>query len=438
MASTRTTTALLTVPATRAVRRITIDPGEVPDLPDDGGDLPESPPQPAVSFPDLFFQFAPCLEDLDDPKTIGNEGDPKPVKAAIRAAQGGGFADYACSAGTGRLGWWESVPNEGVEPEANQRGLLRLDPLHGITAFGSLAILIRREYVERLAARQFAAAPKRYNVAGEVDSNGRVHIEGFGVAFVAPDVIATSIRGAYDAPAPLANKPFVIELRDRLFAAGNHVGCETEVRVTLAGGIWDRMFGPDLLGALATLVTVPGSGLAALARLGQRLAEGIIEAVLTPDEASEPPLLIGAGGTVAGLFEPDLPIPGTTKLVFNYDELGDLPGVSVDSSALVVRGTVNPAPRVPVVEIDYHRLIPSPIAVPGGGLAVPIRCRIVPDDLRAPLRIAWTADRGRILNPTSRQTDIFVPFNGNPVRIGVSVTDADGLRAQAEVVVPLG
>jgi len=408
----------------------------MPDLPD-GGDLPDSPPRPAVSFPDLFLQFALCLEDLDDPETGQNEGDPEPVKAAIRAAQGGGFADYTCSAGTGRLGWWESAPAQAVESEANRRGLLGLNPLHGVTAPLAFAILVRREYVERLAARDFATAPKRYNVAGEVDPDGRVHVEGFGVTFVAPDVIATSIRGVYDAPAPLRSKPFAIELRDRLFPATDHIGVDTDVRVTLAGGVWDRMFGPDLLGALATLITVPGSGLAALARLGQRLAEGIIEEVLTPDEAAEPPPMVGVGGIVATMFSQDIAIPGGTEIAFTYGGIADLPGLGVDRSALVVRGTVATAPRVPTVEIDHHRLIASPVLVPGGGRAVPIRCRIIPDDLRAPLRVAWTADRGHILNPVSRQTDIFVPFDGNPVRIAVSVTDADGLNARAEVVVPL-
>lgn len=389
--------------------------------PTEGGALVPGLPAPALPFsvvdPDLAVQTSPCIENV--PGAPANVVDL--VTAAFQQALGQ-EADvrYRCEQGTGRLGAWLFPPSPLEAPDARDRGLSNLDliPAGGL---GTFAFLVSDNLIRRQAQAAFAALPKRLNLQGEPDPDGRVHLESLTVQFQSPNKVVTRVKGFYDVPNPLGKVDFEQIITDTLSVSGGEVQCTTETDLDVDAGFLGVLLAVFLFLAAAV-------GPAFLLGFAAVIGAGILIGSL-----DGPDVEAGAGCVAAALIPQQINVPGGQKLVATYTDL------EVDARGIVARGFALLAARTPSVAISG----PREVSAIEGETSVSRRYVAANlQDLLEPVSFAWTAD-GTVLQPTGSATFVVFDTSGSSAgdvlarQVSLTVTDQDGLTARAQATVAI-
>ncbi|MGH2558797.1 MAG: hypothetical protein ACRDJH_07015 [Thermomicrobiales bacterium] len=412
-------------------RRFTFPDDREPDLPGgEPGDDPAPPSAPTISRPDLAAQLVPCLESIPVDRDGDGVVDPitpqeiELLKAAIRSAMSDGDADVrlACLEGATRIGVWQTPVSGAGDAAARDRGLAEQNLLPGVVSPLNFGAFISTGLINRFAARAFQDAPKRFNVKGKPDENGRIHLTGLNLRFqAAPAGIITTLAGFHDGGL-LGRTNFLVEITDRLSMDGQEIEVETTTNIEIGDDGLRRLFTASLIFTIASPIFFGLAFLSLAGLFGLAIAESAIE---------ERQTLAGAGGTIAALIPPKILLPGTSKLKLFYQDVGNLDGLSITGSGITVRGITFPFPREPSLAIA------GPSTAQPSSTVVTLNYTIQPDDLRSPLGIDWTAIEGTVLNPNGRATTLrFDIANRGPgdivtSRLDVSVTDADNFTETA-------
>jgi hypothetical protein len=366
--------------------------------PEPNGDEPPPPRPPAVSTPDLAFQFSPCLPDeLRDP-----------VVAAVREAVGA-TADVraACVAGTERVAIWFHPLTPGADTTARDRGLQRLSLLHSGETF---ACIVNSSLIRSRAQDAWDAAPKRLDGDGHPDPDGPIHLTSFSLSFTSPNRVVTKIGGYDERPWP--DVDFTLTTTDTIGASANEITCASSEDLDV-----DTSWLNFLTGIF--LFVLPPLGLVFL-------VEDIIVGSVDAPNANA-----GAGCGAASLIPREILIPGGLKVVLLYRR------AEVASGGLFAGGSYLVIPRDPAVTISG----PTQIAVEEDDALVQRQyTTMAAEDLRPPLEYSWTAD-GSVISPHSRTTAVRFNTSGTDPGdiltklVRLRVTDADDLVAQDDVTV---
>ncbi len=371
----------------------------------DGLPEPEpQPPPPAVSTPDLAFQFSPCLPDFLRTRVVDAVRQAIDPEADVRAA---------CLEGTERIGiWLRPLPSE-ADSQARDQGLERL----GVIRSGeSLAVFINSALIRRSAQENWNATPKRLDGNGRPDSNGPIHLTGMSISFQSPNRVVTRVSGFDERPWP--DVDFELVVTETLSISGGEVQCQSESDLDV-DTTWLHVL-TGLFTGLGALVS-PWFFLGAAIFVVQNI---IIAGVDAPDTGT------GAGCGAAQLVPREIMFEGDQKAVFDYDR------VNISSGGIFAGGLYMVIDREPEVLVSG----PRQLSVDFRANSVRRVYGIQPDDLRGALRVRWTAD-GTVANPTSRSTAIDFdlseagPGSVQTRRVEVNVTDEDNLVAVNEALV---
>lgn len=379
--------------AARALRR---RDGEEP-FPDGEPPPPPPPPPPPVSTPDLALQISFCL-----PAEL-NDGIVSSVRQAISPS-----ADVrtACVNGTQRIGvWLRPFVNE-LDNQARNRGLQRLSI---IGAGETLTFFVNAALIRRQALAGWNAAPKRLNGDGQPDPDGPIHLTGFSVSFESPNRVVTRVDGFDERPWP--DVDFRLTTTDTLTLSGGQVQCDSQRDLDV-----DTSWLNFLTGLF--LIVLPPLGIVFLV---ERIIIGSVDA---------PETNAGAGCGAAAMIPREILIPGGQKVVASYSRL------EVSGGGIFAGGSFVVIPRSPEVTITG----PSQLSVVEGTASLTRTYALRMEDLRPPLRIAWSGE-GTALSPSAERTSFRFNLAGAPVgqvvtrRVAARVTDADGLVGTAELIV---
>ncbi|MGH2840298.1 MAG: hypothetical protein ACRDKY_05670 [Solirubrobacteraceae bacterium] len=370
---------------------------EDPEEPEEPNEDPD-PPLPAVSTPDVAFQFSPCLTAEMRARVI----------AAIRAAFGAG-ADVRmrCVAGTERAGIWLRPLTPTMDDASRDRGLERLALLRGGETF---AAFVNASLIRARAQETWNAMPKRLNGDGQADPDGPIHLTSFSVSFEAPDRIVTRIGGYDERPWP--DVSFTLTLTDTIGASGGQITCTSGSDLDVDSS-W--------ISALTAifLLTLPPLGVFFLV---ERI---IIASVDAPDVAG------GAGRGAAAMIPGEILVAGGVKVVLLYSR------AQVVAGGLFAGGSYLVTPRNPQVTVSG----PRDVSVEEGddSLTRSYSARGLVD-LLPPLRYRWTAD-GFVQRPSAQETPVRFDVSDGRVPqilrrdVTVRVTDVDGLTADDDLTV---
>lgn len=367
---------------------------------------PEPPPPPPlpVSTPDLAAQFSPCLPDNLRTGIVNAVRDALAPNADVRTI---------CLNGTQRIGIWLLQSTSGADNQARNRGLERLNTLRSGETF---AFFVNSALVRRQATAAWNSAPKRLNGNGQPDSNGPIHLTSFSISFQGPNRVVTRVGGFDERPWP--DVDFTITTTDTLSISVGQIQCES---------VPDLDVDTSWLNALTVLFVALGTILSPVLLLPAAVFVTeliIISSVDTPDADA------GAGCAAAALLPREILIPEGLKVVCIYNR------VEVSTGGIFAGGSYLVIPRAPSVAINGQRQIATePTAQITRTYAAAQQ-----DDLRPPLRYAWTAD-GTVATPTRTSTTVRLnvagagPGDVRTRRVALRVTDTDNLTASAETTV---
>lgn len=375
----------------QAVARLRRPPDGEPDEP------PPPPPPPPVSTPDLALQIAFCL-----PTDLNNAV----VSAVRQAIDPNADVRTACINGTQRIGVWLRPFVSEQDNQARNRGLQRLNL---IAAGELLTFFINSALIRRQALDGWNAAPKRLNGNGSPDPNGPIHLTGFSLSFESPNRVVTRIDGFDERPWP--DVDFHLMTTDALSVSGGQVHCTSRRDLDVDTGWLNFLTG-------LFLIVLPPLGIVFL-------VERIIIA-----SADAPDADAGPGCGAAAMIPREILIPGGQKVVPSYSRL------EVSGGGIFAGGSFAVIPRTPEVTIAG----PSQISVVEGTASLSRSYSLRTEDLRPPLRIAWSGE-GFAANPGAETTSFRFNLAGAQVgevptrRVAVRVTDADNLVASSELIV---
>lgn len=370
--------------------------------------LPPPPPPPAL-LPDIALHFRPCLDER--------------VREVVRNLMVQAMAIFSpnpdvrieCTGDTTKLVIFLS-PNAPGTPLDQQRAaaVQRLNLLRAGEGLGT--------FISSSALNQMVAAlMQRGTIPTSVDS---FRITGISVFGQAPDRVVTVIRGFYELPI-LPDPNFQIFITDQLITNNGRLECRNLafdpradrglldlITGGLVGGLFSLFFGPAgiFVGILAG-TRVPG-------------VLNTIAGALAGPEAQ----MAGLGCRLAKVANIQLLVPGGMKLSLRYTRAqADVAGLSFGGIAML-------EPRTPSVTISSFPLMARQGATTANGVFSAIT-----SDLREPLTFAWTAaPGGTVISPNAPQTLVTFRLTGRELvgstvtsSVGVTVTDADFLRASA-------
>jgi hypothetical protein len=313
-----------------------------------------------------------------------------------------------CQDGTGRAGIWLRPALSDSDSQARNRGLQRLAILGNGENF---ACFISASLIQSKALDKWNMMPKRINHDGQADPNGPVHLTGFSVSFNAPNSIVTQIDGFDETPWP--DVSFHLSITDTLSASGGAIQCQSARKLDTDTSWLNILTGILFLGVGLS----PWFLLPAIFFLTERIIIGSVGA---------PPGDGGVGCAAAQLSPTEIFLPRGFKIDFFYSRLSVTPG------GIFAGGSFVPLTRTPSVNING----PAQAAASDSDTSVMLSYSAGTHDMRGQLQFQWTGD-GTISNTTGGTTN--VRFDLGTVqakqvlkrRLAVSVTDQDGLNAQA-------
>ena len=378
--------------------------------------VPDEEPPALVSVPDIAFQFTPCVNSL----ASGLEDS---MLAAIRDAFPGADVRTLCRTSgrrpiqSQRVGIWMRPPVQNTDDEqvrtAGLESLSLLKPDEDFAAF------VNEAYIRGEAFEAFAKMPKRLKKGGAIpDRHGPIHLTRLDVVFEAPDRIITTVDGYDDRLWPGVD--FRLTTTDRPSASGGQLRVDTHTNLdTDTGWLADLALATLGLGLFVSgwflLATVVVAGLGGYVAVQSASPTGVL------------------AGSVATRFPSKIMLPYRLALAMNYQR------VSVTVGGLFAGGSADLYTRTTAAATIQGR---RRFWVRAGG-RIRSRYEVTTDELRGPLRIAWKVD-GLVLGRGGRDSALvlFRAANARPGqvlqrRVHVTVTDADGLSAEAEVIVDL-
>jgi hypothetical protein len=233
----------------------------------------------------------------------------------------------------------------------------------------------------------------------------------FSLSFESPNRVVTKIGGFDERPWP--DVSFTITITDTLSLSGGVVGCESVPTLDTDTGWLNFLTG-------LFLVVLPPLGVVFLV---ERI---IVGGAATPHPGE------GAGCGAAANIPHEILIPGGLKVVASYQRL------NVSSGGIFTGGSFDVVARVPQVFL----IGPTQLSVKEGTTSVVRAFGFRTEDLRPALHIVWGGD-GFPSNPGAETTGIRFNLGSSRAgqvltrRVSVRVTDADGLAAEADVVVSI-
>ena len=365
--------------------------------------IPDEPPPPPVSTPDLAFQFIPCLENVPIPDVD--------LQAVVIAAMQDAYGDeadvrYLCSEGRSTLGIWLRPSVSVTNSEARDRGLQRIDILRSGENF---AVFINSAFIRRSGQETWNNMDRRLDGNGNADSGGPVHLTGFSVSFQSPNRIVTIIDGFDERPWP--DVDFHIKITDTLSVSGGVIQCQSDRDLDV-----DTSWLNFLTGFF--LIVLPPLGIVFL-----------IQRIMIAS-ADAPSGQAGVGCSTAQLIPGQIMIEGGLEVNAFYNR------INVSNGGIFAGGIAAPSARTPSVRIHG----PTQFSVETFAPNVARNYSISTDDMRGQLQIVWTAD-GNVLTQGATFTNIRFVTTGTQVgqvltrRVAVRVIDADNLVAEHEIVV---
>jgi hypothetical protein len=367
--------------------------------PDDGGE-PPPPPPPPVSVPDLALQFSVVgLSDADRDKIV--EAIRKALKnpdADVRPLFLGPFVLIGI--------WLRPFVNEN-DNKNRDRGMRGLSLIQADQDF---AFWISSTLIKRMAAASWDLEIKQRNSDGDPDSNGPIHLTSFSPpSFEFPDRVVTKIGGFDERPFPDVN--FTLTITDTLVASAGEVTCKTKRDLDMDTSWLDFLTGLFLLEL-------------------RPLGAFFLEERIMVGAADPPDTGAGPGCDAAAMIPRKILFPGKLKLVPFYKT------VTVFANAIIAGGLSDRLPRVPQVFISG----PTKLSVGEGTSSVLRTFAVKTDELLPDLQIVWGGD-GFPLQRHAETTGIRFNLGNTSAgqvlikRVSVRVTDADGLAAEADMVV---
>lgn len=364
----------------------------------DPDDPPPPPPPPLTSRPDVGLQFSPCLPDTVTTQLTDVLRGALPDAKDIRTT---------CSGGTHRVGVWFALTSGADDGNARQRGLVALSLLLGSETFSGY---VNSRYINKTVNTAWNATPKVVNPDGTPSSGGPIHLTSLQVNYLAPNQIASVIRGYDERPWP--DVAFTLTTTDTLSTVEGRIQCDSVPNLN-ADVSW-RNYLTTALG-----IVIPPLGL---------------YLVLDGAFPSSSDTTTSAGSVACPavkVFPAEIMLPLGVKVVVSYGR------AQASTAGIVVGGTYEVVRRTPSATIVGSRALRAEPLEPTSYGAYAARTR----DMRAPLVYRWSST-GTVANPTVSGTGITFSLahhnqlgNVKTDRVSVQVTDADGLSASVSTTV---
>lgn len=381
--------------------------------------VPEDPPP---GDPDFVVQIrdirsdTPCLDD----ETRGTVLDA--IKTSFDATFGDVYVDSICAGGpdphneAAAFGVWLVSPEQPSEAfRQARRDVLAVKDI-GRAANETIAFYLGETLFTAAAVARFPADP---------DSSTHLH-RPMRLELRAPDTIVTRIDGTNTDATP--DVDFTLTIVDR-FSGGPRDAPSAWFAETQSTDVdtFDSIVA-DLEAVLSTIVAFSHPWAVPLA------AGAWYQAVEVNTAGSKPEQGVGVG-VAAAAMPLTIAVPDGLKIPVQYSlRQGHHDGVQVDASGMYVGGfLLPPVPRQPSVTLlGDSKVVIRPI---DGEVDDVIQA--LTTDLRGTLRFAWTVNGRPFHTDGPSLTLTFGKSTGpfTPQSVAVTVTDADGLTAQAAIVV---
>jgi hypothetical protein len=366
-----------------------------------------------VSVPHFAFQFTPCssatdLANIGAALKNGLTSAEKQLDLKHNNAQPNPDVRLFCSSGVARVAAWlypVGVLGSWDTNAARESGLFKINLLQ---AYESFAFRVTRQAIDLLVDLAWEDIPSTYNLSGQADPTGSIHLDDFDVAYYdwfgnVPNlkVVDTRFNGHYSGPFTQTN--FYAGVADSMLLGTvpvngfniGHISCastpEWDMETTIesvAAKVFGALHGVD---SLVASFTSQGPACAITSMLPQQTL-------------------------IAGI---------SAKVVFDYQRLN----VGVDG--ITTGGKMPVTYRNPSVTIKG----PSPLLAEYGEPAEGTYWIETPD-MRPPFTVTWTADGVTETNSSTSRTITWNLGNAKPVSyvsktISVKVKDADGAEVSA-------